>query len=130
VAEDNPVNRKVARRLIEKLGNNVTLVTNGQAAVEAAAQEDFDLIFMDVQMPVMDGFEATRAIRDAERAAGSGPQRRIPIIAMTAHAMNGDREQCLNAGMDGYLAKPIDIAALADALQRARSATHYPDGHR
>jgi signal transduction histidine kinase/ligand-binding sensor domain-containing protein/CheY-like chemotaxis protein len=123
LAEDNPVNQMVARRLIERLGDTVTVVANGRAAVNAAVREPFDLILMDVQMPEMDGFEATRAIRDAERATGRNPAARIPIIAMTAHAMSGDREQCLQSGMDGYLAKPVDIAALSGALRHARSAT-------
>jgi signal transduction histidine kinase/ligand-binding sensor domain-containing protein/DNA-binding response OmpR family regulator len=103
LAEDNVVNQKVAERLLEKHGHQVTLVLNGRQALAALDQENFDVVLMDVQMPEMDGFEATSAIRAKESRAGS----HIPIIAMTAHAMTGDRERCLAAGMDGYVSKPI-----------------------
>src|ERR1035441_8836525 len=97
VADDNPVNRTVARRLVEKEGHSVVLADNGRHAVEAYEREPFDLILMDVQMPEMDGLEATAAIRSMEAGLG---RVRIPILAMTAHAMTGDRERCLASGMD------------------------------
>jgi len=113
LAEDNPVNQVVALRLLEKRGHQVTVAANGREAVAAARQESFDLVLMDVQMPEMDGFEATATIRQAEAATG----RHLPIFALTAHVMKGDAERCRIAGMDGYLAKPIrypDLYALVD----------------
>jgi CheY-like chemotaxis protein len=115
LAEDNPVNQVVALRLLEKRGHRVTLAANGREAVAAVGREGFDLVLMDVQMPEMDGFEATAAIRQAEAAAG----RHIPIFAMTAHAMKGDAERCRAAGMDGYLPKPIrpvELYAIIDGV--------------
>src|SRR4029079_15391766 len=103
LAEDNPVNQKLALRLLEKRGHSVVVASNGEEALKAIEQHAFDLLLMDVQMPVMDGFEATAAIRARERGSGS----HLPIIAMTAYAMKGDRERCLEAGMDGYVSKPI-----------------------
>jgi two-component system sensor histidine kinase/response regulator len=114
VAEDNPVNRKLASSILERAGHNAILVTNGREAVDAMEREQFDVVLMDVQMPVMGGFEATRLIR--ERQAGSG--RRTPIIAATAHAMKGDREACFEAGMDGFAPKPIQSAKLLEMLDR------------
>ena len=114
LAEDNRVNRKVAVRLLEKQGHRVTAAANGRIALERALRETFDLILMDVQMPEMDGLEATRQIREAERATA----RHTPIIALTAHALAGDRERCLTAGMDGYVTKPIRAAQLLTAIQR------------
>ena len=113
LAEDNPVNQTLATRILEKLGHNVKVANNGKEAMERAQAEDFDIVLMDVQMPEMDGLEATTAIRAAE--AGTG--RHVPIVAMTAHAMKGDRERCLNAGMDGYLSKPIRIEELRQVLR-------------
>jgi signal transduction histidine kinase/DNA-binding response OmpR family regulator len=113
VAEDNPVNQKLATAILTRRGHHPMAVANGSEAVEAWKQERFDAIFMDVQMPEMDGFEATAAIRDAEREAGG----HVPIIAMTAHAMQGDRERCLDAGMDDYLTKPISIREVDRVLQ-------------
>jgi PAS domain S-box-containing protein len=104
LAEDNPVNQEVAVHLIERRGHSVIVAENGRQAVEAIERHKFDLVLMDVQMPEMGGLEATRVIREKEKGSGH----HLPIIAMTAHAMQGDREQCLEAGMDGYLAKPID----------------------
>jgi CheY-like chemotaxis protein len=114
LAEDNPVNQTLAMRILERLGHKVQVVNNGKEALGRAQAEEFDVILMDVQMPEMDGLEATTAIRDAE--AGTG--KHIPIVAMTAHAMKGDREKCLSVGMDGYLSKPIRI----DELKQAMSA--------
>jgi CheY-like chemotaxis protein/nitrogen-specific signal transduction histidine kinase len=114
VAEDNPVNQIVAVRLLERRGHVVTVAANGREAVAAVERERFDLVLMDVQMPEMDGFEATATIRQAE----SGTGRHLPIIAMTARAMKGDDERCRLAGMDGYLPKPIrsaDLYAIVEA---------------
>jgi two-component system sensor histidine kinase/response regulator len=114
VAEDNAVNRKLASSILQRAGHNAILVVNGREAVDAVERERFDVVLMDVQMPVMGGFEATRLIRDLE--AGSG--RRTPIIAVTAHAMKGDREACFEAGMDGFAPKPIQSAKLLEMLDR------------
>ena len=108
VAEDNATNQKLLSALLDQQGHHVTVVGNGRLAVARVAAAPFDLVLMDVQMPEMGGLEATAAIRDAERATG----RRIPIVALTARAMTGDREQCLAAGMDAYVAKPIKAAEL------------------
>src|SRR5215472_327188 len=116
LAEDNAVNQTLAMRILERLGHRVRVVNDGKEAIRQAQAEDFDLIFMDVQMPEMDGLEATTAIRAAE--AGTG--KHVPIVAMTAHAMKGDREKCLDAGMDGYLSKPIRIDELKQALSEVK----------
>ncbi|WP_051242211.1 CHASE domain-containing protein [Azohydromonas australica] len=113
LAEDNVINQKLAVRLLEGMGHQVQVVANGQDAVRLAQAEDFDLVLMDVQMPLMGGFEATSAIRAHEQPLG----RHTPIVAMTAHAMVGDRERCLAAGMDGYLSKPISKLELYRAVQ-------------
>jgi two-component system sensor histidine kinase/response regulator len=112
LAEDNPVNQRLASRMLEKRGHRVVVSSNGREAVETLAKERFDLVLMDVQMPEMDGFEATIAIRDKEAASGT----RLPIVALTAHAMKGDKERCLAAGMDAYLAKPIRPEELDELL--------------
>jgi CheY-like chemotaxis protein len=112
LAEDNPINQSLALRLLQKLGCRVDVAGNGREAVAAAARADYALIFMDCQMPEMDGFEATAAIRKAESASG-----RVPIIALTASAMQGDREACLGAGMDDYLSKPLRFGDLERALR-------------
>ena len=112
LAEDNLVNQKLAIGLLEKHGHQVQVVGNGRECVERFQSGDFDVILMDVQMPEMDGLEATRAIRQIEFELNT----RIPIIAMTAHAMAGDRERCIESGMDDYLSKPIRIRALMQAL--------------
>jgi len=104
VAEDNPVNQQLALHLLQRRGHSVIVAENGLQALSAIAKHKFDLVLMDVQMPEMGGLEATRAIREKEKSTGM----HLPIIAMTAHAMQGDRERCLEAGMDGYLAKPLD----------------------
>ncbi|GEM_PF-739406 len=114
LAEDNVINQKVTLRMLEKLGYRVDVVANGVEAVRAWQTIPYHLILMDVQMPEMDGFEATRLIRKQETSTG----RHVPIIALTAHAMKGDRERCLEAGMDGYLAKPIQFKELDEVLQR------------
>jgi PAS domain S-box-containing protein len=114
VAEDNAVNQRLVSRLLEKRGHRVTVTANGREAVEALANQTFDLVLMDVQMPEMDGFEATMAIREREKHNGAY----IPIIALTAHAMKGDKDRCLAAGMDGYLAKPIRSQELDEVLEK------------
>ena len=113
LAEDNPVNQRVACRILEKDGHRVVIAGNGREAVKALARQEFDLVLMDVQMPEMDGFEATAAIRAGEKQSGL----HIPIVAMTAHAMTGDRERCLAAGMDAYLSKPIHARDLLNLLE-------------
>jgi CheY-like chemotaxis protein len=112
VAEDNEINQLVARRIFERLGHRVTVVGNGREALSAVQSGKFDLVAMDVQMPEMDGLETTAAIRNLQQKAVA----HIPIVAMTAHAMKGDRERCFAAGMDGYVAKPIRVPALAKAI--------------
>ncbi|EGJ51635.1 PAS domain-containing hybrid sensor histidine kinase/response regulator [Desulfocurvibacter africanus] len=115
LAEDNPINRLLAESLLTQRGHTVKAVENGQEAIEALAREPFDAVFMDVQMPVMSGEEATRRIRSGELP---GVDAAIPVIALTAHALKGDRERFLAKGMDDYLAKPIDLEQLDQALER------------
>jgi two-component system sensor histidine kinase/response regulator len=122
LTEDNAINQAVAARLLEKLGHEVVVAHNGQEGFEAWARGGIDVILMDVQMPVMDGLDATRAIREAEAQRGT----RVPIIALTAHAMPSDRDRCLAAGMDRYLAKPIRFDALASALEASAAASRAP----
>ena len=113
VAEDTPFNQTYFRRLLNRWGHDVTVVDTGKKALTALEKNDFDLILMDIQMPVMDGYEATAAIRERERETGG----HIPIIALTAHAMKGDREACLKAGMDEYVSKPVSSSALFSAIE-------------
>jgi CheY-like chemotaxis protein len=114
LAEDNTVNQKLALRLLERMGYRADVVANGLEVLEALQRQRYDVILMDVQMPEMDGLEATRAI------VKRWPEEQRPrIIAMTANAMQGDREECLAAGMDDYLTKPIQVKALHEALERA-----------
>jgi len=125
VAEDNPVNRKLVTTLLRKRGHVVRAVENGREAVEAidgSANALFDVVLMDIQMPEMSGFEATQAVREREQDGA----RRLPIVALTAHAMQGDRERCLAAGMDGYLAKPIDVDELIATVERFGGAAPPP----
>src|SRR5262249_12629684 len=103
LAEDNAANQKLASRVLERLGHTCVVGDNGWEALAALEGQPFDLVLMDVQMPEMDGFEATAVLRAREQGTG----RHLPVIAMTAHALKGDRERCLAAGMDGYVAKPI-----------------------
>ncbi len=119
LAEDNPVNQKLVFEILEKRGHTVVSVNNGKEALETLKKERFDLILMDVQMPVMDGTETTSAIRTRESATGG----HIPIVALTGHAMKGDRERCLAAGMDDYLSKPLQPKALIDAIEHLSSAS-------
>jgi CheY-like chemotaxis protein len=114
LAEDNAINQTLAVRLLEKRGYSVTVTPDGQAAVEAFQTGGFELVLMDIQMPVMDGFQATAAIREREKLTGG----LIPIIAMTAHALVGDQERCLASGMDGNVSKPIRTSELFAAIER------------
>jgi signal transduction histidine kinase/DNA-binding response OmpR family regulator len=114
LTEDNPVNQTVAVRLLERMGHTVTVVANGRDAVRMVENQEFELVLMDVQMPEMDGHEATHAIREWESVTHT----HIPIVAMTAHAMKGDRERCLSGGMDGYISKPINPAKLLAEIER------------
>jgi CheY-like chemotaxis protein len=118
VAEDNEVNRRVALAMLERSGCRVETVVNGREALEAVTSRHYDLVLMDVQMPEMDGLTATAAIRAREDETG----RRTPIVAMTAHAMNEDRERCLAAGMDDYISKPVKSDELRAKLARWTSA--------
>jgi CheY-like chemotaxis protein len=129
LAEDNLVNQRLAVLLLKKLHHEVTVVDDGRKAVEATEQRQFDLVLMDVQMPVLDGFAAVAEIRERESRLG----RHTSIVAMTAHALKGDRERCLAAGMDGYVSKPIhpqELYAVIEAVLRNKgdvvSSTHEP----
>ncbi len=123
LAEDNPVNQKLALRLLEKMGHQPTLAENGKVALTRLGSQPFDLALMDIQMPEMGGFEAVGKWRAFESSTGKP---RLPIIALTAHAMQGDRERCLAAGMDGYVTKPIRAEALAQEIQRLCHAPQQP----
>ena len=114
LVEDNAINQRVARRFLERLGCDVQVVGDGRQAVEAYERNSYTFILMDMQMPVMDGLEATRRIRELE----TGGAKRTPIVALTANAMMGTLERCLEAGMDDYLTKPLDISRLQDVLDR------------
>jgi two-component system, sensor histidine kinase and response regulator len=114
VAEDNLVNQRLIARLLEKRGYRVAIAANGREALSALEKETYDLVLMDVQMPVMDGMEATTMIREKEKLSGAHQA----VIALTAHAMKGDQERCLAAGMDAYLTKPIRSHELDELLER------------
>ncbi|MGH9532152.1 MAG: response regulator [Terriglobales bacterium] len=124
VVEDNPVNQKLAMRLLEKRGHKVEVAGNGREALETLGKKPFDLVLMDLQMPEMGGLEATARIREKERKSGG----HVPIVAMTAHAMKGDRERCLEAGMDGYVSKPVRKNDLFEAIEAAVSSDQKPAG--
>jgi two-component system sensor histidine kinase/response regulator len=119
LAEDNIINQKVATRFLEKMGHRVHIASDGIEVLSIMDTESFDVIFMDVQMPNMDGFDATRTIREREKLSGA----HIPIIAMTAYAMKGDMEKCLEVGMDGYVSKPINVKELEQALDVVKNRT-------
>jgi CheY-like chemotaxis protein len=114
LAEDNAVNQELAVRILKKHGHKAVVARTGKEALALLGKRSFDLVLMDVQMPDMDGFEATAAIRETEPTRGA----RIPIVAMTAHALAGDRERCLQSGMDAYIAKPIQAAELPEVVER------------
>jgi PAS domain S-box-containing protein len=131
LAEDNLINRKVATRMFERHGCEVDVAENGRLALQATLHKDYDLIFMDLQMPVMDGFEATAAIRSTEYGTG----KHTPIVALTAHAMSGDREKCLSSGMDDYISKPIKreellrvLSLLTEAKRSVQAKPEQPTG--
>ncbi|MCA8938450.1 MAG: response regulator, partial [Planctomycetes bacterium] len=123
--EDNEVNQLLAKRMLAKLGCIVEIAENGQVAIDAAKSSHFDLLFMDCQMPKVDGYAATRSIR-----ALPSPVCDLPIVAMTANAMQGDREKCLDAGMDDYISKPVTIQAIRSIVQRVanRELAHKENG--
>jgi signal transduction histidine kinase/DNA-binding response OmpR family regulator len=124
LAEDNVVNQRLAASLLERRGHRVTIAANGREALAAIERQTFDVVLMDVQMPEMGGFEATTAIRERERGGGA----RLPIVAMTAHAMKGDRERCLDAGMDDYLTKPLDSRRLCLLVEQIASGRSTAPG--
>lgn len=129
VAEDNAVNQKLAARMLEKLGCRIDIAANGKEAVQMASSIDYDLVLMDCQMPELDGYAATREIRQVVTS------RHLLIIAMTANAMEGDREKCLAAGMDDYVSKPMKLEVVRDVisrwlnLQSAVPAAHQEASH-
>jgi len=125
VAEDNPVNQELVLELLKQRGHTAVVAENGRRALAAARDGSFDAILMDVQMPTMSGIEATRAIREAEKATGA----HVPIVAMTAHAMEGDRERCLEAGMDAYVSKPIQVAELFRVVEGLVAPPGRPDSN-
>jgi CheY-like chemotaxis protein len=124
VAEDNPINQKVAQAMLKKIGFRADVVANGQEAINALRIIPYDLVLMDCQMPEMDGFEATRSIR---REGSKVPNPKIPIIAMTAFTMRGDRDKCIQAGMDDFIAKPVQQKELAEMLARWLAITKAVD---
>ncbi|MGC9350397.1 MAG: response regulator [Sulfurovum sp.] len=113
MAEDNAINQKLITNVLNRLGIEVSIVNNGEEALESRKDNSYDMIFMDIEMPIMGGMESTANILNYER---SNHQKHIPIIALTANALAGDREKYMGAGMDGYLAKPIELATLRELL--------------
>ncbi|MEI9974134.1 MAG: response regulator [Ignavibacteriota bacterium] len=120
LAEDNPVNRMLAVRLLEREGYQLVVAADGREALAAFEANSFDLALLDIQMPEVDGFAVTAAIRQHEARQGG----HLPIIAMTAHAMKGDAEQCLASGMDGYVSKPISAGRLFEEIESVLTAIH------
>jgi two-component system sensor histidine kinase/response regulator len=114
LAEDNPVNQRLTKYIIAKQGHSVAIAENGREVLILLEKKHFDLVFMDIQMPEMDGLQTTEAIRRREKETGT----HIPIIAMTAHAMKEDRQRCFDAGMDGYISKPINPHEIFEAIER------------
>src|SRR5205807_6895345 len=123
LAEDNLVNQTLARKMLQKLGHNVEVVQDGRQALEKVKSGSFDLVFMDGHMPEMDGLAASRAIREWESLRGT----HIPIIAMTAMAMHGDREACIESGMDAFIPKPIALKTLEETIQLVMDAAPAPN---
>lgn len=119
LAEDNPVNQRLAMRLLERRGHHVNLASSGREAIDWVEREHFDLILMDLHMPDMDGLEATAMIREREKLRGG----RTPIVALTAYTMKGDRERCLEAGMDNYINKPIDAVKFLEIVELTASSS-------
>jgi CheY-like chemotaxis protein len=124
LAEDNVVNQRLISRLLEKMGHHVTIVSDGQMALRLSGQQQFDLVAMDMQMPVMDGVEATEEIRAREKQSG----RHLPIVAMTANAFDEDRRRCEQAGMDGYVSKPVTAKTIATEIARVMAAQAKDEG--
>jgi CheY-like chemotaxis protein len=122
LAEDNPVNQKVALLMLKRMGYAADVVANGQEVLQAVKRQSYDVVLMDVQMPEMDGLEATRAVLDMKL------NKRPKILAMTAYALEGDKERCLRAGMDGYISKPVKLEELRNALLRLYNAPDQPVG--
>ena len=118
MAEDNPVNQLLMVRLLEKHGFQVVVAGNGRAALSAISEQNFDLVLMDVQMPELDGLQATRTLREMERQGG----KKLPVVAMTAHAMQGDRDRCLAAGMTAYVSKPVRPEELFKVIDEVLAA--------
>lgn len=118
LAEDNTVNRMVAEGMLRQFQCEIDMVVNGEEAVRRFEDEDYDLVFMDCQMPVMDGFDAVTCIREVEAAGARAREKRTPIVALTANALKGDRERCIEAGMDDYVSKPFSVADLQAVLER------------
>ena len=122
LCEDNLVNQKLAAGIFKRLGHSVDITNNGREALDRIAQNPYDIVIMDLQMPVMGGLEATQLLRERESVTGG----HLPVVAMTAHALKGDREKCLEAGMDGYVSKPIRVDLLEEEVRRAME-TFKPD---
>jgi len=117
LAEDNPVNQKVALLMLKKLGYRADVAANGHEVLQALKRQKYDAVLMDVQMPEMDGLEAAKVIKEMD------PERRPKILAMTAYALEGDRERCLGAGMDGYISKPVQMKELKMALESLKNSS-------